>query len=86
MSVGGTILEIKPYVLTDPDNEAYKESVIRIWVIDPKHHDETIVYAEPQKVLPKMGDSVWWQGGKIFFDNDKQQLKKVGYSHPADGD
>ena len=84
MSVGGRILEIKPHILRDQDDEFYKKNVLRIWVIDSTYsNDETFIYAEPQKILPKIGENIWWQGKKIFFDNDKQHLTKIGYSHPA---
>jgi hypothetical protein len=33
------------------------------------------------KELPRHGEDIWWQAGKIFFDHDRQQLVKVAYSH-----
>ena len=82
MSVGGKLLEIKPMRL-DSGRE-----VVRLWVIatdagGPGVHDEVCVYAEPQASMPKLGEGVWWQGGQIMFDGDRQTLRKVGFSFPA---
>lgn len=77
MSVGGKIIEKVPKTLEDGRH------VIRYWVVDeyrPGWFDETCVYAEPSESEPRLGDEIWWQAGKIYFDADKQQLTKVGYS------
>lgn len=78
MSVGGRLIEILPMTLDDGD------SVIRLWVVD-RQGDETCVYSEPQDVMPELGDDIWWQCGRIYFDRDRQHLKKVGYSFSAPG-
>jgi hypothetical protein len=82
MSVEGRLLEITPHRFDDG------HEVLRLWVVatnagGPGVHDEVCVYAEPQESLPAIGDSVWWQSGRIYFDNDRQHLKKVGYSFSA---
>lgn len=84
MSVGGKLIETVPTRLEDG------RLVVRLWVIatnagGPGVHDELCVYAEPQDSMPKLGDTVWWQSGKIYFDGDRQHLKKVGYSFSAPG-
>lgn len=81
MSVGGRVVEIGPHVLRDADNSGYHRNVIRLWIVDGA--DETIVYAEPNVEMPRLGENVWWQSGKIMFDQDRQHLVKVGYSHSA---
>jgi hypothetical protein len=82
MSVGGRLVEIKPYMLRDQDNPEFAKNVLRLWVID-RNGDETIVYAELTDHIPKIGDNIWWQSGKILFDQDKYFLNKIGYSHRA---
>ncbi len=84
MSVGGRLIEILPMRL-----ESGRE-VVRLWVLDPPRRpggagDETCVYAEPQESMPRLGDNIWWQGGQIMFDGDRQTLRKVGFSFPPPG-
>ena len=80
MSVGGRIIEIRPFTQTDVDDPKWRREVIRIWVV-ARNGDEAIVYAEPASVLPKLGDDIWWQSKKIFFNYNNNFLKKIGYSH-----
>lgn len=84
MSVGGRLLEITHERLRDGSD------VLRLWVVatdagGPGVHDEICVLAQPQDALPKLGEEVWWQGRKIYFDGDRQHLNRVGYSFPAPG-
>ena len=81
MSVGGRLIEMRPYTLRDRDNPAFSRDVLRLWVVD-RSGDETIVYADPSAdVLPVIGDDIWWQAGKIYFNQDKNSLVKIAYSH-----
>lgn len=73
MSVGGRLIEIRPMRHEGGDD------VLRLWVVD-RQGDETYVYAAPQDSVPKLGDEVWWQAGRIIFDGDRQTLRKVGFS------
>lgn len=54
--------------------------VRRLWVVDGQ--DELCVYAEPYEDGdgPAVRDAVWWQSGRIYFDNDKRSVRKVGFS------
>lgn len=70
--VGGKIIEIRRM-----RTEGGKD-VVRLWCVDK--FDECAVYAEPFEVGPKIGDSIWWQSGIIYFDGDRQTLRKVGFS------
>jgi hypothetical protein len=84
MSVGGRLLEILPMRLEGG------RDVLRLWVVatkagGPGIHDEFCVYAEQQETLPKLGDEVWWQGRRIYFEGDHQHLVRIGYSFPAPG-
>lgn len=60
--------------------------VIRLWCVsistDSGRFDETAVYAAPYRdgAGPKVGDMIWWQGGRIYFDRDRKWVRKVGYS------
>ena len=80
MSVGGRIIEIRAMSVKTDDGA--DRCVARLWVVD-RNGTETCVYAEPAEVMPALGDEVWWQSGKIFFDGDKRHLVKVGYSFQA---
>lgn len=71
MSVGGRIIEKREWVWNG-------RALVRYWVIDG--NNETIVFAKPAKIEPELGDEIWWQSGKIYFDGDQQALEKVGNS------
>ena len=72
MSVGGKIIGKKSST-TDGD-----QSVIIYTVEDSG--DTTSVMAKPSDNEPGVGDTIWWQGHKIYWDNDRQVLEKVGFS------
>jgi hypothetical protein len=57
-------------------------NVVRLWVRDIRcdRDDECAVYAEPAEIMPKLGEEIWWQSGRIMFDNDKRSLRKIAYS------
>lgn len=85
MSVGGKLIEIRPMVVPETGQEA-----VRLWVMDEPRDprgipDETCVYVEPQAVMPGLGDAIWWQGRRVYFDGDRQFMTKVGFSFAAPG-
>lgn len=84
MSVGGKIIDIREMTITAGDYPGKPTRVKRLWCLDARngYNDETCVYAEwyPDGTGPKLGDEVWWQSGKIFFDGGRQYLRKVAYS------
>lgn len=75
MSVGGRIIEIK----TVSDTET------ALWVLDVSRDNcgetETCVHVETAPAMPLLGDEIWWQSGKVYWDSDRRQLLKIGYSH-----
>ena len=77
MSVGGHIIEMLT-VRLESGHEA-----VRIRVMD--RFDELFVYAEPwpDGLGPTLGEEVWWQGQKIFFNRDRNWLRKIGNSGDA---
>ena len=79
MSVGGRLIEMRPYTLRDPDKPEFSRDVMRLWVVD-RDGTETIVYARIQDDLPLLGDNIWWQGQKIYFDGDRKHMEKIGFS------
>ncbi len=82
MSVGGRIIERRPFTTEDGP-----VSITRYWVMD-RNGDETVVYAKGfhmGKSGPQEGEEIWWQSGKIYFDNDRQWLEKYSASGPAPG-
>lgn len=76
--VGGTLIEIAPARLDTG------RTVLRLWVIDPTYLDEMVVYAEPfdHDDGPDVGETIWWQGDRIYYDSDRLFLKKVGKRRP----
>lgn len=79
MSVGGNIIEMEPVTLESGDK------AIRLRVMDPTYQDETYVHAQPwpEGLGPAMGEMVWWQGGKIYFNRDQCWVRKLGNSSDA---
>jgi len=54
--------------------------VIRLWCVDK--FDECAVYAEAYEPGhgPVVGTRIWWNSGKIFFEGDRRNVRKIGYS------
>jgi hypothetical protein len=77
--VGGRIIEIRPMRIMAGTYPGKLTDVVRLWVRN-EPDDECAVYAEPANCMPKLGDEIWWQAGRIFFDKDRRSLRKVGYS------
>lgn len=71
--VGGYILQIKEV----------REGVSQIWVQGTgcEQHDELAVDVTTANVMPKPGDSCWWQGRKCYCAGDTITLERVGYSY-----
>lgn len=80
MSVGGWLIEIKDVVIGDDAPRL----VTRLWCVD-RDATETAVYVDRAPEMPRLGEEVWWQGGRVFFDNDRQSLRKVGFSFSPPG-
>ena len=74
--VGGRLIEIS-YL---------GDCIVRLWCVGSQSgelFDECCVHAEVpyDGVMPALGDEIWWQSGKIYFDGDKRYLVKVGNSY-----
>lgn len=68
--VGGKIIEIR-------HDRADK---VRLWCMD-RDGDECAVYVKPgADGLPNLGDEIWWQSGKVYFNKDKSSAQKLGFS------
>ena len=84
--VGGKVIEAKPMTIMAGDSPGKPTEVIRLWCVetnrDDRTPDECAVYAEAYKdgQGPKVGENIWWQGGRIYFDDDKRDVRKVGFS------
>lgn len=72
MSVGGRIIEIAQHSLNG-------KTRTRLWVVD-RNGDESGVFVEDAPDMPKVGDEVWWQAGKVYFDGDSKHLIKISNS------
>jgi len=68
--VGGWIIQIMPI---GPD-------VTELWCVD-RDGDETAVKVKTELQMPMLGEEIWWQDGKVYFDNDRKILTKVGNSY-----
>lgn len=71
--IGGYILQITEK----------KPGVSQIWVQGTgcEQHDERAVDVKTAAVMPKPGDSCWWQGRNCYCANDTITLERVGYSY-----
>ena len=68
--VGGAIIQIKDL----------HPGVTQLWCVD-RYGDELAVDVETASAMPLIGDSVWWQSGKVYWDRDRRQLKKISNSY-----
>jgi len=68
--VGGWIIQIAQM----------KPGVSELWCVDI-HGTETAVRVKTEADMPSVGDEVWWQSGRVFFDKDRKSLTKVGCSY-----
>lgn len=68
--VGGWIIEI---VQSDIEGET------QITCVD-RNGDECAVIVETVPAMPLVGDEIWWQSGKVYWDRDRRQLRKIGSS------
>ena len=71
--VGGYILQITPK----------RPGILEIWVQGTgcERYDECAVCVKEALVMPKPGDSCWWQGRKVYCSGDTITLEKVGFSY-----
>lgn len=68
--VGGWIIDISPV----------SPGVSRLWCVDSLGN-ELAVNVKDAPAMPLLGDEVWWQSGKVYWDNDRRELRKIGYSY-----
>jgi hypothetical protein len=73
--VGGQIIEIMPKGATS-DGRA----ISRLWCVDT-NGDECAVHVVDEPTMPMLGDAIWWQSGKVYWDKDRRELSKIGYSY-----
>lgn len=71
--VGGYIIQI-----TSKGN-----GVTQLWCVETKNvgATELAVDVKDAPAMPLVGDEVWWQAGKVYWDRDRRELEKVGYSY-----
>lgn len=85
MTVGGHIIERRPITLEGGKAAVEYRVMDQAHARDGRQPDECCVCAEPADVEPGLGDEIWWQAGKIFFDSDKRWLTKIGFSYSPEG-
>jgi hypothetical protein len=86
--VGGAIIEVQEMTLRHEGSHPRRPvKVNRLWCVDKRTHEETCVFAQwyPPDDGPKVGESIWWQSGWIFYDQDRKKIKKVGVSYQPKG-
>lgn len=59
--------------------------VTRLWCVETPRDiwcvNECCVDVRNASEMPSVGDNIWWQAGKVYWDNDSKYLEKVGYSY-----
>jgi hypothetical protein len=77
MSVGGKVIQV------------YQADQDKVWLNTLDHGEPTSVLVNPKGHEIKLGDKVWWQGGKVYWTSqstlDTVDLPKIGGSgvnHP----
>ena len=86
--MGGAIIEVKEAIIrANGEHPRSPLRVNRLWCVDRRTHEETCVFSEwyPFGKGPKVGESIWWSGGWIFYDGDRKKVKKVGISYQPKG-
>jgi hypothetical protein len=86
--VGGAIIEVREMVIRAiGEHPRASIRVNRLWCVNKRTHEETCVFAEwyPPGKGPKVGESIWWQAGLIFYDRDRKSVNKVGISYALKG-
>ena len=68
--VGGWIIEIAEV----------KPGETRLWCVD-RQGDECAVHVDTAPAMPLLGDEIWWQSGKVYWDRDRRTLSKIGSSY-----
>lgn len=72
--VGGRLIEIAHLTGSNP-------AVYRLWCVDGNDECAVRVHVHPEDTLPELGQEVWWQSGKVYFNKDRNTLPKVGNSY-----
>lgn len=73
--VGGWIIDITPMGQTQNGR-----AISRLWCVD-RNGNECAVHVEDESAMPLLGDEIWWQSGKVYWDNDRRELTKVANSY-----
>lgn len=83
MTISGYLFRTEPVVLEGG------QKVVMLVVADrcdnakglyARLRDFAAVYVEPFEDGPKVGEMIWWQSRKVYFDQDRRSLTKVGAS------
>jgi hypothetical protein len=71
--VGGRIISITPR----------GNGITQLWCVEAQNGstDECAVDVRDAPAMPLVGDEIWWQSGKVYWDQDRRTLEKVGYSY-----
>lgn len=71
--VGGRIISILPK----------GEGVTQLWCVEAQggSTQECAVDVQNAPAMPLVGDEIWWQSGKVYWDRDRRHLTKIGNSY-----
>ena len=60
-----------------------KPGIMQLWCIEAKNGSgtEMAINVKIATVMPKPGDSCWWQGREAYCANDTITLERVGFSY-----
>ena len=71
--VGGCIIQIAEIA----------PGVSELWCVD-RHGTEAAVKVKAESEMPALGSEIWWQAGKVYWDNDRRTLDKIANSYAKD--
>jgi hypothetical protein len=72
--VGGRLIEVAHLAGANP-------AIYRLWCVDGNDECAIRVQVGRDEALPEIGQEIWWQSGKVYFNNDKSWLPKIGNSY-----
>ena len=71
--VGGRVIQVREI----------RPGVTQLWCVGTGNDEgrDIAVDVETAPAMPLLGDEIWWQSGKVYWDRDRRELRKVSTSY-----